>query len=413
MAPELSLEDLTPQARTILEQATQETARRATTSVEPNHLLFALLASSNALIQQELSKVGVDLQTLQTTVAAQLPVGDPMGAKPPAFSAAAQRVIRSAFKEAVHLGHRRVDAIHLLLGLLYAEGDLAATTLTNAGVSLYQLRQSLLEAPNRFQTRARDKLSAHFRPSPIFFAILAVMLVCGVALWRNPAPTWAGPLTMLFVISGWIVSLCLHEFGHALAAYLGGDTSVAEAGYLTLNPLRYTHPLLSIIFPVFFLLMGGIGLPGGAVYIHTGALRNTRWEALVSAAGPLGTLLFCLIISIPFYFDWWDWVTAENAYFWPALAFLGFLQVTALLFNLLPIPPLDGFNLLATQFPPAIRQRLLAFGNIGFFVLLFLFSSNNPLTTAFWRFAFQTAMRFQIPVELVSEGYQQFSWWNF
>lgn len=412
MPAELSLEDLTPQARMALEQATQEAARRATTLVEPIHLLFTLLAGGNTLIGQELGKAGIDPQSLQTTVAAQLPVGDPMSAKPTTLSVATQRVIRSAFKEAVHLGHRRVDAIHLLLGLLYAEDDRAATILTNAGVSLYQLRQSLLEAPPRFQTRERDRLRAHFRPSPIFFAILLVMIGSGAALWRAPAATWAGPLTMLFVLSGWIVSLCLHEFGHALAAYLGGDRSVAEAGYLTLNPLRYTHPLLSIIFPVIFLLMGGIGLPGGAVYIRTGALRNTAWEALVSAAGPLGTLLFCLLISLPFYFDWRTWVTAENLSFWPALAFLGFLQVTAFLFNLLPIPPLDGFNLLATQFPPALRQRLLAFGNIGFFLLLFLFSSGNPLTTAFWRFAFQTAMRLQIPVELISQGYQQFSWWN-
>jgi len=413
MPPELSLEDLTPQARSILEAATQAANRQAASSVEPLHLLFALLDSGDKLTQQELTKLGVDPQALRTTVAAKLPVGDPMSSKTATFSPEAQRVVRSAFKEAVHLGHRRVDAIHLLSGMLYLNDDPAATLLSDAGVSLYQLRQTLLTGPKHFQVRERDKLSAHLRPSPIFFAILALMIACGVALWRDPSESWAGPLTMLFVLSGWIVSLCLHEFGHALAAYLGGDTSVGEAGYLTLNPLRYTHPLLSIVLPVFFLLMGGIGLPGGAVYVRTGALRNTRWEALVSAAGPLGTLLFCLVISIPFYFDWWNWATVENWHFWPALAFLGFLQVTALLFNLLPIPPLDGFQLLATQFPPAMRRQLLAFGNIGFFLLLFLFSSNNPLTSAFWSFAFQTAARFQIPVELVSEGYQQFAWWNF
>ncbi len=73
------------------------------------------------------------------------------------------------------------------------------------------------------------------------------------------------------------MSLCLHEFGHALAAYLGGDTSVRDAGYLTLNPLKYSHPLLSIIMPVLFLMMGGIGLPGGAVYINRHALRSSTW----------------------------------------------------------------------------------------------------------------------------------------
>jgi Zn-dependent protease len=411
MPPELSLEDLTPQARTILEQATQTVTERATSSVEPRHLLFALLNGNN-LATEELSKGGVDPKQMRKTLEAQLPLGDPTKSKPASLGPEMQRVVRSAFKEAVHLGHRRVDALHLLLGLLYLNDDPAAKLLTEAGVSLYQLRQTVLEAPKRFQTRQRDTLRANVRPSPIFFGLVAVMVVCGAALWLNPGEMWTGPVTNLFIISGWIVSLCLHEFGHALTAYLGGDTSVGEAGYLTLNPLRYTHPLLSIVFPLLILLTGGLGLPGGAVYIRTGALRSTLWEALVSAAGPFGTLLFCLLITIPFYFDWMQWAIQGSWYFWPALAFLGFLQVTSLLFNLLPIPPLDGFQLLATQLPPALRQQLLALGNIGFFLLFFLFRSNNPITEAFWNFAFTTAARFHIPIELISAGYYQFAWWN-
>ena len=59
-----------------------------------------------------------------------------------------------------------------------------------------------------------------------------------MALYGGP-PGWAvTPLTILFVTAGWITSLCLHEFGHAVAAYLSGDGSVAEAGDLPLNPLQ-------------------------------------------------------------------------------------------------------------------------------------------------------------------------------
>lgn len=410
MPPELSLDDLTPQAHAILDAATQEATQRAATTVEPRHLLFALLAGNN-LATQELSKAGVDPAHLRATLREQLPIGNAVVNQPATLGSEAQRVVRSAFKEAAHLSHRRVDALHLLLGLLYLNDDPAATLLTTHGVSLYQLRQTVLDAPKRFKVRYRDTLRANLRPSPIFGGLVLGMVVCGVGLWLNPGEVWAGPLTTLFIITGWIVSLCLHEFGHALAAYFGGDTSVGEAGYLTLNPLRYTHPLLSIVFPLLFLLSGGLGLPGGAVYIRTGDLRSTRWEALVSAAGPLGTLLFCVVISIPFYFDWFGWVTEANLYFWPALAFLAFLQVTSLLFNLLPIPPLDGFQLLATQFPPALRQQLLGFGNIGFFLLLVLFRNENPLTEAFWNFAFQLAIWLQIPVQLISVGYHQFAWW--
>ncbi len=71
--------------------------------------------------------------------------------------------------------------------------------------------------------------------------------------------------TFLIVLAGWIFSLSLHEFAHALVAYYGGDKTVKDKGYLTFNPLKYTHPMLSIVFPIIFLMMGGIGLPGGAV----------------------------------------------------------------------------------------------------------------------------------------------------
>ncbi len=415
MAPELSLEDMTPQARALLAQATEAAAERSSPWIEPLHILLVLVDGHSNGVLQQLAKVTTDTRQLTADVTAALPAPMPtLQTSPtaPTLSTAAQRVVRAAFKEAAHLGHRSVDSIHLLLGLFYLEDEPAVTILNRAGVSLYQLRQTLLESPPKLQASPRHSVRGAVRPSPIFFAIVVIMIASGVGLWRNPSEDWVGPLTTLFVISGWIVSLCLHEFGHALAAYLGGDTSVRDAGYLTLNPLRYTHPVLSIIFPVVILLMGGIGLPGGAVYIRTGALRNTRWEALVSAAGPLGTLIFCVLVSLPFYFDWSGWITEGNWYLWPALAFLGFLQVTALLFNLLPIPPLDGFQLLATQLPPAIRQRLLGLGNIGFFLLLFLFSRNNPVSEWFWNFAFLTAARLQIPIELVSTGYQQFSWWN-
>ncbi len=91
--------------------------------------------------------------------------------------------------------------------------------------------------------------------------------------------------TFIVVIVGWIFSLCLHEFSHAVVAYYGGDTSVKDKGYLTFNPLKYTHPVYSIVLPVVFLLLGGIGLPGGAVYIETWRLRSKRWESCSLAGG--------------------------------------------------------------------------------------------------------------------------------
>jgi Zn-dependent protease len=107
-------------------------------------------------------------------------------------------------------------------------------------------------------------------------------------------------LVGIVICAGWIFSLCLHEFSHALVAYWGGDTSVKRKGYLTFNPLKYADPGYSIALPLLFLLMGGLGLPGGAVYINQSSLRNRWWQSAVSAAGPIANILLAVLLSIAF-----------------------------------------------------------------------------------------------------------------
>ena len=82
-------------------------------------------------------------------------------------------------------------------------------------------------------------------------------------------PDHARLLVFPFVFIGFVISLCLHEFGHAIVAYHCGDRTVRDKGYLTLDPLRYTDLQYSILFPLLIMALGGIGLPGGAVYINT------------------------------------------------------------------------------------------------------------------------------------------------
>jgi Zn-dependent protease len=105
-------------------------------------------------------------------------------------------------------------------------------------------------------------------------------------------------MTFTIVFFGWIFSLCLHEFSHALVAYYGGDHTVREKGYLTFNPLKYTHPVFSIVLPLLFLFMGGIGLPGGAVYIERWRIRNRYWLSAMSLAGPFSNLVFAIILGL-------------------------------------------------------------------------------------------------------------------
>ncbi|GAA2339269.1 site-2 protease family protein [Saccharopolyspora halophila] len=182
-------------------------------------------------------------------------------------------------------------------------------------------------------------MSSALRISPLFLGMIAVTVFGGVlTTMTNQVALTAG--VVLVVLGGWAVSLCLHEFGHAITAYRGGDWTVREKGYLTLDPRRYTDPVLSIVLPLIFVAIGGIPLPGGAVWINHAALRTRRTESMVSLAGPstnliAGMLLAGAIALIPMPIG----LAA-------ALSYLAFLQVIAFVLNILPIPGLDGYGVI-------------------------------------------------------------------
>jgi Zn-dependent protease len=207
------------------------------------------------------------------------------------------------------------------------------------------------------------------RPSPIFLGLVALFVTGGVMAWNDFGNQSLN--IFLFVVAGWLVSLSLHEFAHALFAYRAGDTSEIARGYLRLNLLKYTHPILSVVLPVIFLLLGGIGLPGGAVYVDRHSVRTRMGDSLISAAGPAVNVLFTIALTLPFWFG----VTGEShTEFWGGLAFLAFLQLTASLLNLLPIPGLDGGNMLRPWLSYEWGRRfdvVAPFGMLALFLLIF------------------------------------------
>ncbi|MEU8520258.1 site-2 protease family protein [Streptomyces sp. NBC_01216] len=206
------------------------------------------------------------------------------------------------------------------------------------------------------------------RISPVFLAILAVMAVTGWAVWTGFA-TSPGLAVFLFVTSAWVVSLCLHEYAHARTALHSGDITIGAKGYLTLNPLAYTHTMLSVVLPVLFVIMGGIGLPGGAVFIEHGRIRG-RWKhSLISAAGPLANVLFALVCTAPFWLHALDGVPFPFRF---ALAFLAFLQVTAALLNLLPVPGLDGYGVIEPWLSYRVKRQIEPYAPYGFFIVIAL-----------------------------------------
>jgi Zn-dependent protease len=164
------------------------------------------------------------------------------------------------------------------------------------------------------------------------------------------------------VVIGWVLTVVLHELAHGVVAYLGGDHTIRDRGGLTLNPLQYVHPVNSILLPAVFLLMGGVPLPGGATYVRRDLLRNRAWETAVSLAGPATNFVLFALLLLPLHprfgwmhpsFDGSGWTPAERF-----LATLGTLQFLTGVFNLIPVPPLDGFGAISPLLPPDLQATV-------------------------------------------------------
>jgi Zn-dependent protease len=409
---------LTRSARDVLEQAMEDSERRGEAEAKPVDVLRAVLSSKGSLAYETVRGLGID----PAAIVATLPQD---GAGP---TLPLRQLLVNANREAQVLGHYQVDSIHLLLVLMYSDSPVTAATLQRAGVTLYDLRRQLQAAPRpatgvdgaaagqpsarraapadrSLRRRPLPSLKGMLGVSPVFLGLLAALVVSGAVLWFDLVPA-AGPLfVILFVVAGWVTSLSVHEFGHALVAYLGGDRSVVASGYLTLNPLRYTNILLSIVMPVVFLLLGGIALPGGAVYIDRAALRSRWWDTAVSLAGPAGTLVCLVLVSIPFVLPGHEtWITDSNVMFFEALAFLGFVQVFALLLNLVPIPGLDGFGAIRPWLSYSVQATANRIGFFGILIVFLMLWYVPPIRDTFFLTIFQITDHLGIPAELIVSG---------
>lgn len=214
-------------------------------------------------------------------------------------------------------------------------------------------------------------------------------------------------MTFGIVLFGWIFSLCLHEFSHALVAYLAGDDSVREKGYLTFNPLRYTDPIFSILMPLLFLVLGGIGLPGGAVYIERWRIRNPWLLSAMSLAGPLANLVVAVILGLVLHF-----IPSLPLSVLPGLSFLMALQISAVLFNLIPLPPFDGYGVLEPFLPPAIREQVENFRGVTIWIVLLAFWFVPAVFNGFWDSVKSISTLLGVDWFWVVAGYARFQFWN-
>lgn len=189
-----------------------------------------------------------------------------------------------------------------------------------------------------------------------------------------------------------LFSMTLHEVMHGYVAYLLGDDTAKMLGRLTLNPLKHIDPFLTIILPVILALSGG-PIFGGAkpVPFNPARVRYDEWGgAIVALAGPLTNLLIAFVM-----FGVWVLTGASTGTFiGETLLIVVMVNLGFFIFNMIPLPPLDGSRVLYALAPDFVRRGMEAIEQFG---ILFIFAIVLLASSALGTFIL-AAMQFFISV---------------
>jgi len=181
-------------------------------------------------------------------------------------------------------------------------------------------------------------------------------------------------LEFFFQIAVLIMSVVIHEVAHGVAARHYGDRTAEYEGRLTLNPIKHLDPIGSVLVPLilFFTNTGVVFGWAKPVPYNPYNLRPGRWpEAAVAAAGPASNLILAAFFSILFRVGF---AAGYSAAFLHITALIVSINLLLMIFNLMPIPPLDGSKLLFALFPDNIYRLRNFFERYGLIlVIAFIF----------------------------------------
>lgn len=242
-------------------------------------------------------------------------------------------------------------------------------------------------------------------------AMLLAWAALGLGLERMAEPP--GVLTFAFVLLGWMLSVMAHEFSHALVGYLGGDATVAGKGYLAFDPRRYGDVGVSLVLPVLVLMLGGIALPGGAVYLRNDLIRSRAWRSAAALAGPFAT--FLILIALTTALRSWSFSGAaagpDGALF-PALSLLAFFQAMALILNLAPLPGLDGFSAIRPFLPAAWAPQLRKAEGLAMGLLLLALFLLPGVGAGLFAAASGLSQALGVDPDAIAAGWRAFHFWR-
>lgn len=180
----------------------------------------------------------------------------------------------------------------------------------------------------------------------------------------------------LQVAASWVLpilfAITLHEAAHAIAAYRLGDDTAYRLGRVSLNPLRHIDPFGTVLLPAMLFFSGAPFLIGWAkpVPVAFGKLRQPRRDmVLVALAGPATNIVLAIISALLFHLLW---LLPEQAVDWAARILFQsiLLNLILALFNMLPIPPLDGGRVAVGLLPDVLARPLAQLERYGLAVLL-------------------------------------------
>lgn len=182
-------------------------------------------------------------------------------------------------------------------------------------------------------------------------------------------------LVGILIVFGTVIgSMVLHELAHGLTAYWLGDETAKSEGRLTLNPVKHLDPVLSVLVPVILYMTGG-PIFGGAkpVPVDSRNLKYKEWGmALVALAGPLTNFVLAFIGFLILYFAP---SLASNPIGGVFLRQLILMNLGFGVFNLIPIPPLDGSRILYAIAPDKVRELMLQIETVGLIVIYLMILS--------------------------------------
>ncbi len=433
----LQFDRFTPEAQDVAARAYTVMTRYGHGIVNTEHLTLALFEQPNSSLAPVLQNLMIDTRGVQKQLDEILRASpkSESSSKTVHITLSTKNAIDQANLESRSLNDEQISPLHLLLAILADPSTSATRILAAAGVTRDRVLAGVKGTPVSPASDAWELAYQRLNTAPTAAAPIAAAEPLALPTWRefplSISPVFIGLVALtaiaaaltfmggdfvrvalfVFVAGGWMISLSLHEFGHAIVAFFGGDRSVVDKGYLSLDPLKYTHKWLSIVFPLILLAMGGIGLPGGAVYINLNAIRSRWMRSLMSAAGPIMTGLCAACLILPFFLRL---VGRNPAHieFWSGLAMLAFLQLMALFFNLLPFPGLDGFGIIEPFLPQSVLNITYTVRRFTFFIIFVLFFNPTPVSDFFYTILGVAIWIAGIDYTLVGTGFDLFRFWT-